>query len=101
MYDIAICDDMEMDRADLKEHITALLDKKEDVCFFEYTSGNDLLKAMEDIPFSLIFLDIQMEEMDGEETARQIRKRDHREGGSIAQELCRAALPLYQEKYAG
>ena len=76
MYDIAICDDMEMDRADLKEHITALLDKKEDVCFFEYTSGNDLLKAMEDIPFSLIFLDIQMEEMDGEETARQIRKRD-------------------------
>lgn len=75
MYNIAICDDLEMDRTYLRERIATLLDKEE-TRFFEYTSGKDLLEAMEDIPFELIFLDIQMEGMDGEETARQIRKRD-------------------------
>ena len=75
MYNIAICDDLEMDRTHLRERIITLLDEKE-ARFYEYTSGKDLLEAMEDIPFDLIFLDIQMEGMDGEETARQIRKRD-------------------------
>lgn len=78
MYNIAICDDLEMDRKHLKERIIVLLGARKDVRLFEYISGKELLEAMENVPFTLIFLDIQMEGIDGEETARRIRKKDDR-----------------------
>lgn len=76
MYDIAVCDDDALDRSLL---ISRIKDNK--LCeigvrIHEYSSGTELLSAMDNISFALIFLDIQMDGMDGDETAIQIRKRD-------------------------
>ena len=75
MFEIAVCDDCKMDRERLIKHI----DNKEnhyELRIHEYESGENLLSSMSDIRFSAIFLDIQMKEMDGEETAKRIRKLD-------------------------
>lgn len=37
--------------------------------FHEYGSGKELLSAMDKVRFSLIFMDVCMEELDGEQTA--------------------------------
>ena len=42
----------------------------------EYESGKELLSAMNHIRFAAVFLDIQMKELDGEETAKRIRQLD-------------------------
>lgn len=75
MFRIAICDDRVEDRALLTEYI---MQEKgdEEFTIYEYASGMELLSAMERIQFHIIFLDIQMEGMDGNETARDIRKMD-------------------------
>ncbi|NLL80379.1 MAG: response regulator transcription factor [Clostridiales bacterium] len=75
MFRIAICDDLAEDRAHLLEYIMQEKGDNE-YTIYEYSSGMELLSAMESIQFHIIFLDIQMEGMDGNETARDIRKMD-------------------------
>lgn len=78
MYHVAICDDSEADRLALKELLL-----KNDICvseviFHEYASGNKLIEAMEMVQFSLIFLDMQMDGISGNEAACLIRERDNK-----------------------
>lgn len=75
MYEVAICDDSSMDRELLKRCIREL-EEAENIIFHEYDSGKTLLQDMEKIRFNLIFLDIQMDELDGEKVADEIRKCD-------------------------
>ena len=76
MFDIAVCDDSELDRNLLIEEIRKCEKYRETVRFLQYSSGKELLAALELARFSLIFLDIQMQGMDGERTAEEIRKMD-------------------------
>lgn len=76
MYNIAVCDDDALDRSLLISRIEENKLCQMGVRIHEYSSGTELLSAMEKISFALIFLDIQMAGMDGDETAIQIRKRD-------------------------
>lgn len=73
MYDIAVCDDCELDRRRLMKHINT---NHYEFRIHEYESGNDLLRAMEVIRFVTVFLDVQMKGMNGEETAKRIRDLD-------------------------
>jgi len=43
---------------------------------FSFSGGRQFLEAMENIPFSIVFLDIYMEDTDGITTAKALRKRD-------------------------
>lgn len=76
MFEIAICDDSTMARRQLRMRVEKREVYKKIIRIHEYESGTALLEAMEDIIFSAIFLDIQMEGMDGNETAKRIRKID-------------------------
>lgn len=77
MYDIAICDDSPMDRKYLIERIRRNKEYGSLLCFHEYNSGRELLDDMDKVSFGVIFLDVQMKYMDGEETAENIRKVDN------------------------
>lgn len=77
MYDIAICDDSVIDRTHMKEQIQNLAQGMNPVRIHEYDSGQELLQAINEIHFSLVFLDVQMAGMDGAETARRIRQIDN------------------------
>lgn len=76
MYDIAICDDSIVDCTHLKEYINTITGDEGQIRVHEYHSGEELLRAAETVRFALIFLDIQMEGMDGEEAARRLRRQD-------------------------
>lgn len=76
MYDVAICDDVIRDREFLKEEICQNMKYGNLLRIHEYDSGRTLLKDTERINFSIIFMDIQMEDIDGEQTAEEIRKLD-------------------------
>lgn len=76
MYDIAICDDSAQDRSTLKDDIMKCEIYSEYIRFHEYCSGKELLSAIGIAHFSIIFLDIQMRDLDGQKTAEEIRKRD-------------------------
>ena len=77
MLKIAICDDCSDDRKTLSKYINA---GKPGIEFYiyEYESGPALLKAMEETRFSVVFLDIQMKDMNGHIVAQEIRKLDSR-----------------------
>ena len=75
MIQIAVCDD----EAVYIEKISTLIsdyfiDKKEKYEIVSYHSGEELLAATG--RYSIIFLDIEMEGMDGLETAKRIREND-------------------------
>lgn len=74
MYDVAICDDAVRDREALRKEICENEKYGSLLRIHEYSSGQPLLNDMEKINFSIIFMDVQMEGMDGEQAAEEIRK---------------------------
>ena len=77
MFEIAICDDSLQDRNRLAERINKNMPENDKFRVHEYDSGIGLLTALKNIRFSIIFLDVQMKEMNGEETAVKIRELDN------------------------
>lgn len=70
MIRIAIVDDEKV----IKEQIKKLIEKKHTDCEIDtYGTGEDLLKA--DSVYDIIFLDIQMDGMNGIDTARALRQK--------------------------
>ena len=70
MIRIAIVDDEKV----IREQIKKLIEKKQTDCEIDtYGTGEDLLKA--DSVYDIIFLDIQMEGMNGIETAKALRQK--------------------------
>ena len=76
MYEVAICDDSYADAAILSEKIKQHKKYGANIRIHPYTSGAELLQAMESLKFMLIFMDVCMENADGVETAIEVRKRD-------------------------
>lgn len=73
VIEIAICDDEQR----MQEQLAQMVERRCPDCRVEcFSSGGELLAA--DRRFDMIFLDIQMEEPDGIETAARIRERDKR-----------------------
>ncbi len=77
MFEIAVCDDNALDRKFLIERIEKNMGEPETMRIHEYDSGMSLLNVIKSIRFSIIFLDIQMGELNGEETAIRIREMDN------------------------
>lgn len=75
MIRLAVCDDEQYDRERIRQLLSQYLDKKQ----LEYTvhlfsSGREFLSLEENaVKYDVVFMDISMDEMDGLETARQIR----------------------------
>ncbi len=70
---IGVCDDQKEIREMIMDKVKMLYPKEEVV---PYQSGQEVLDALR-LP-DILFLDIQMPEMDGMETARKLRGRDRR-----------------------
>lgn len=73
MYKIAICDDDKRYRKTIREiveHENSL--HENEIRFYEYESGNELLKHT-DILHELVFIDIRMPGLDGNQTALKLR----------------------------
>ena len=73
MQKIAICDDNSSIQEQLKAYFIQY-DQKKDIQLYQFSSGEALLKSAEH--FDLIFMDIELENMNGIETSLEIRKTD-------------------------
>lgn len=71
---IALCDDEPMALCSLEKKVESFFarERAKVSCF---GSGDELLREMEKSPADIVFLDIQMPDRDGMETARMLRKR--------------------------
>lgn len=80
MLFIAICDDEEYFCLKEQEFITQYLSKKnQKVQIDRYASGEELLEQGDAVAkYDIIFLDVNMDRLDGVETARRIRKFSNR-----------------------
>ena len=79
MLRIGICDDSADARIALRAALERALDRRKgEGTFFEFSSGEGLLRWMEKHAgeLDLVFLDIEMGELDGMETARRLRLAD-------------------------
>ena len=76
MFHIAVCDDEEYFLLREKKLIEKYMESREiDFWIDLYASGSEMLSAADTaLQYDVIFLDINMEEMDGIETARRIRE---------------------------
>lgn len=72
MFKIAICDDEKAYRKKLIQYLNDNESIKNQIEIYEYKDGKNLLSDIEQF-HDLFFLDIQMKELDGEETAKAIR----------------------------
>lgn len=77
MIKFAICDDEPLMAKEVSEYISNFMEEKNDVNYHisSFYSGCSLLESPCD--FDVIFLDIQMEEPNGMETAKILRQRKH------------------------
>lgn len=72
---IAICDDKMVLHEDLKQHLEEYAIKRNLVFVYDdYTNGYDLIAST--IEYDLIFMDYQMDEINGLETSRRLRKKN-------------------------
>lgn len=75
MYHIAICDD----KQEFIEYTKRLIQESQrgiDAIFYEYHSGESLVCQMQQIEhYDLLILDMQLETMDGNQTARKFREK--------------------------
>lgn len=76
MYKIAICDDDKNYIRELKGYLLECNNSEREIQFFEYTSGLKLLCSEMD-EFDAVFLDIQMEEMNGNEIAVKLKEKGY------------------------
>lgn len=80
MLRIGICDDSADARIALRAALERALERRRsgEASFFEFSSGEGLLRWMEKHAgeLDLVFLDIEMGELDGMETARRLREAD-------------------------
>lgn len=73
--DLGICDDEELICKELDSVIHRVLEKQQMIGDVQYfTSGRDLLKEIN--KFGLVFLDMDMPDMDGMEAGREVEKRN-------------------------
>lgn len=77
MLRIGLCDDEAPQRDALQLAVERLIDEDE-LCFFAFSSGEGLLRWLEKHPgeMDLLFLDIEMQGLNGMETAKAIRAQD-------------------------
>ncbi len=74
MLHIAVCDDEKYMSDKIKMMVSDFFCRKNmDVVIFQFLSGEELLKDNRTI--DILFLDIQMKDLDGMETARKLRNR--------------------------
>lgn len=76
MYKIAICDDDKNYIEELKDIILKCNEKQLEIEFYEYDSGETLLHSKFD-EMDVIVLDIQMQGMNGNETAVQLNQKGY------------------------
>lgn len=77
MYHIVLCDDDKNFINYMKTIIVASGIEKQSAIFYEYHSGEDLIQNMDiSIDYDLLILDMQMEKLDGNETARLFREKN-------------------------
>ena len=89
---IAIVDDRKEDRNELSVCLNNYMKQHQlDYTLTEFEDGEDFLKAADQIDFQLIFMDIYMENMDGIETARRLRRKN---------KLCKIVFLTITEDYA-
>ena len=70
---IAVCDDEEKYRVHVKTELEKIVNSI-DVVIDSFAQGEDLLKKIENKPYDIIFLDIEMPTMDGITIAKKIRE---------------------------
>lgn len=74
---IAICDDMDIYLKELNEILTKFFqDKDEAIEIDEFSTGEDLVSVFAIGKYDIIILDIEMKELNGLQTAHEIRKLD-------------------------
>lgn len=75
MLQLAICDDEKIYRNDLKKIIRTELDLSGiEYHITEFSSGEELLNGIKETDLQIIFLDIEMKELDGICTAKKLRE---------------------------
>ena len=76
MLKFAICDDEPVMVKDLSDHLSRYMTEKKRTSYQvnTFSNGRSLLES--GCPFDLIFLDIQMEQPDGMETAKSLRQQN-------------------------
>lgn len=76
MLNLVICDDEKSLRNDLRKVLETELELSgETFKITEFDCGEALVRALNEAVFDVIFLDIEMKDLDGVATAREIRKK--------------------------
>ncbi|WMM25780.1 LytTR family DNA-binding domain-containing protein [Tissierella sp. MB52-C2] len=74
---IAICDDESFYREKIKKYLEKYINLYPEISITEFDCGEELLKTYDnEEKFDFLFLDIQMKDIDGVQTAQKIRVKD-------------------------